>query len=119
MSEILAGRARRPIALMTVAGLALALGCAPGSGPDLSKKTTQGAILGGVVGAAAGRAIGGHDHAAAGIAIGALTGAVAGGLIGRYLDQQAQELDAIPDANVERYEDHLVVGQHCVICHQS
>jgi outer membrane protein OmpA-like peptidoglycan-associated protein len=88
-------------------GLVLAsAGCE--SAPKLSK-TQKGAIVGGLAGAAAGRAIGGHEHAAGGIAIGAVTGAVAGGLIGRYLDQQAQEIDAIPDANVERAEDRLIV----------
>ncbi len=65
--------------------------------------------MGGVAGAAAGRAIGGHDNAAAGIILGGLAGAAAGGLLGRYLDNQAQELDAIPDANVEQQADRLLV----------
>ena len=72
-------------------------------------KTQQGAVLGGVAGAAAGRAIGGHDNAATGIILGGLAGAAAGGLLGRYLDNQAQELDAIPDANVEQQADRLLV----------
>jgi outer membrane protein OmpA-like peptidoglycan-associated protein len=102
---------RRPVAGLAVAvllgpaGLGT-LGCEslPGS------KTTQGAVGGAVAGAALGRAIGGHEHAAAGIAIGAAAGALTGGLIGRYLDNQQKEIDAIPDANVERREDRLLVS---------
>lgn len=90
--------------------VATALGCQTNTGTVIDKKTTQGAILGGLAGAAAGRAIGGHENDTAGILIGAAAGAVAGGLIGRYLDKQQEELDAIPDANVERREDKLIVG---------
>lgn len=107
MQFVLGGSARR----LQAVGLAVAVlvgGAACETTKNLSK-TQKGAILGGLAGAAAGRAIGGHDNAAAGIAIGAVTGAVAGGLIGRYLENQAQEIDAIPDANVERTGDRLVV----------
>ena len=45
-----------------------------------------------------------------GALIGAATGAVTGGLIGAYLDRQAAEIDAIPDANVERSGDLLTVA---------
>lgn len=91
--------------VVAVALLVFHLGCEslPGT------KTQQGAVLGGVAGAAAGRAVGGHDNAAAGIIVGGLAGAVAGGLLGRYLDNQAQELDAIPDAEVEQQADRLLV----------
>ncbi len=75
-----------------------------------NRKATQGAILGTLAGAAAGAAIGGHDHRAGGALIGAATGALAGGLLGRYLDQQAQELDAIPGADVRRRDDSLLVN---------
>ncbi len=44
------------------------------------------------------------------LGIGAATGALAGGLLGRYLDQQAQELDAIPGADVRRRDDSLLVN---------
>ncbi len=80
------------------------------TGTVFDKKATQGAILGTLAGAAAGAAIGGHDHRAGGAIIGAATGALAGGLLGRYLDQQAQELDAIPGADVRRRDDSLLVN---------
>ncbi|UCE86093.1 MAG: OmpA family protein [Deltaproteobacteria bacterium] len=104
------GSQRRIAIQVAVAGLCAALGCETQTGTALDKKSTQGAILGGLAGAAAGRAIGGHEHDTAGILIGAASGAVAGGLIGHYLDKQAQEIDAIPDANVEQRGDVLVVG---------
>jgi hypothetical protein len=101
---------RRVTLCAAVAGLCAVLGCETNTGTALDKKSTQGAILGGLAGAAAGRAIGGHEHDTEGILIGAAGGAVAGGLIGHYLDKQAQELDAIPDANVEQRDDVLIVG---------
>ena len=82
-------------------------GCA--SNP-LDTKTKQGAVLGAIGGAIAGAAIGGKDNRAGGALIGAATGAVAGGLIGRYLDNQARELDAIPGADVQRRDDSLLVN---------
>jgi outer membrane protein OmpA-like peptidoglycan-associated protein len=85
-------------------------GCQTNTGTVMDKKATQGAILGTLAGAAAGAAIGGHDHRAGGAIIGAATGALAGGLLGRYLDQQAQELDAIPGADVQRRDDSLLVN---------
>ena len=92
------------------ANLGVSLGCQTNTGTALDKKSTQGAIIGGVLGAAAGRAIGGHENDTAGILIGAAGGAIAGGMIGHYLDKQESELDAIPDANVERQQDVLVVA---------
>jgi outer membrane protein OmpA-like peptidoglycan-associated protein len=84
-----------------------AFGCQTNTGTILDKKTTQGAILGTLAGAAAGAAI--DKKAGRGALIGAAVGGVAGGLIGNYLDKQAQEIDAIPDANVQRREESLVV----------
>ncbi len=97
--------ARRSGLIVLVGTVWAMLGCEslPGT------KTQQGAVIGGVAGAAAGRAIGGHDHDAAGILVGGAVGALAGGLLGNYLDQQAQELDAIPDAHVEQQADRLLV----------
>ena len=95
--------------LALVAVLAV-VGCQTNTGTVFDKKATQGAILGTLAGAAAGAAIGGHDHRAGGAIIGAATGALAGGLLGRYLDQQAQELDAIPGADVRRRDDSLLVN---------
>ena len=94
------------IAGFAIAGL-LSAGCA--SNP-LDTKTKQGAVIGAIGGALAGAAIGGKDHRAGGALIGAATGAVAGGLLGRYLDNQARELDAIPGADVQRRDDSLLVN---------
>ncbi|HKC49470.1 MAG TPA: OmpA family protein [Myxococcota bacterium] len=88
--------------------LAAALGCAPGQ--PLDTKTKQGAVIGTLAGAATGAAVGGKEHRAGGALIGAAAGAVAGGLIGNYLDKQAQELDAIPGADVTRKDDALLVS---------
>ena len=94
-----------------VAGFAIAAllsaGCATN---PLDTKTKQGAVIGALGGALAGAAIGGKDHRAGGALIGAATGAVAGGLLGRYLDNQARELDAIPGADVQRRDDSLLVN---------
>ncbi len=76
----------------------------------LDNKAKKGAVIGTLAGAAAGAAIGGHDHRAGGALIGAAAGALAGGLVGHYLDRQAQELDAIPGADVERRDDSLLVN---------
>jgi outer membrane protein OmpA-like peptidoglycan-associated protein len=85
----------------------LSAGCATN---PLDTKTKQGAVIGAIGGALAGAAIGGKDHRAGGALIGAATGAVAGGLLGRYLDTQARELDAIPGADVQRRDDSLLVN---------
>jgi outer membrane protein OmpA-like peptidoglycan-associated protein len=100
----------RGAASLALAALLVASGCQTNTGTALDKKTTQGAVLGALAGAAAGRAIGGHDNAAAGILIGAAAGGLTGGLIGNYLDRQQQELDAIPDATVQRREDTLILS---------
>jgi outer membrane protein OmpA-like peptidoglycan-associated protein len=93
----------------TILSVGLAAGCAQ-TGTVLDTKTKQGAVLGALGGALAGAAIGGKDHRAGGALIGAATGALAGGLLGRYLDNQAQELDAIPGADVQRRDDSLLVN---------
>lgn len=102
-------RKLRTLAATTaLAAFASALGCAPGQ--PLDTKTKQGAVVGTLAGAATGAAVGGKKHRAGGALIGAAAGAVAGGLIGNYLDKQAQELDAIPDAEVTRKDDALIVN---------
>jgi outer membrane protein OmpA-like peptidoglycan-associated protein len=102
----------RSVTLVTVLSFVLigATGCATGEGGALDSKTKKGAVLGALAGAAAGAAIGGHDNRVGGVLIGAAAGAIAGGLIGNYLDKQAQELDAIPGAVVERRDDSLLVN---------
>lgn len=95
-------------AIAVIATLALAACANTGGMTDTRAK--KGAIIGAITGAAAGAAIGGKDHRAGGALIGAASGAIAGGLIGKYLDQQAQELDAIPGADVQRRDDSLLVN---------
>ena len=95
--------------LALAAGVALAsMGCNTTTGTAWDNKTTQGAILGTLAGAAAGAAI--DDKSGRGALIGAAVGGVSGGLIGNYLENQRKEIDAIPDANVERRGDALMVA---------
>ena len=104
------GNTGRSLVAISLGVVLLLGGCATNTGTVMDKKTTQGAVLGALAGAAAGRAVGGHENATAGILIGAAGGALAGGLIGNYLDKQAQQIDAIPDANVQRQGDSLLVN---------
>ncbi len=99
-------RTRRAIAACL---LAAALGCQT-TDSVLDNKAKKGALLGALAGAAAGAAIGGHDHRAGGVLIGAAAGAITGGLVGNYLDKQAEELDAIPGAEVQRRDDSILVN---------
>jgi outer membrane protein OmpA-like peptidoglycan-associated protein len=85
-----------------------ASGCQTNTGTIIDKKTTQGAILGTLAGAAAGAAVDSNKRGR-GALIGAAVGGIAGGLIGNYLDKQAKEIDAIPDADVQRRDDSLIV----------
>jgi outer membrane protein OmpA-like peptidoglycan-associated protein len=97
----------RSVVIGALVALLATLGCQTNTGTVLDKKTTQGAILGTLAGAAAGAAI--DDKSGRGALIGAAVGGVTGGLIGNYLDKQAQEIDAIPDADVQRSGDSLLV----------
>ena len=75
--------------------------------------TTKGAVLGTAGGAAVGSAIGaiagGGEGAWKGAAIGAVVGGVGGGLIGRYMDNQAKEMQAVLSENdrVRREQETL------------
>ncbi len=97
---------RTTIVALLIAALA---GCAS-TGGMTDSKAKKGAILGALAGAVAGAAIGGHEHRAGGALIGAASGAIVGGLVGKYLDEQARELDAIPGAEVQRRDDSLLVN---------
>lgn len=93
---------RSPIlALALAAALALTAGCANMS------RTQKGAVAGGAAGAAAGAAL--SDDDTKGAAIGGVAGAVIGGLIGNYLDAQAEEMERIEGAEVERIGEELRV----------
>lgn len=97
-----------PLALLLAVSLST-LACQTTTGTGLDKKSTQGAIAGAIVGAATGAAVDDHKRGR-GALIGAAVGGLAGGLIGHTLDRQAQEIDAIPDAQVDRREDRLFVA---------
>jgi phage tail tape-measure protein len=60
-------------------------------------RTAKGAAIGDAAGTVAGAVIGHH------------TGAAVGGAIGYKLDQQAKELEKIPNTKVTKEEDRLVV----------
>jgi outer membrane protein OmpA-like peptidoglycan-associated protein len=87
---------RRPAAAVLLAAFCAA--CSS-TGEMTDSNANKGALLGG-----------GHEHRAGGVLIGATTGALAGGLAGKYLDQQAAELDAIPGADVQRRDDSLLIN---------
>ena len=108
MERFTRGILRPGVAGLVACALVGALGCQTNTGTVLDKKTTQGAILGTLAGAATGAAVDSHKRGR-GALIGAAVGGIAGGLIGNYLDKQAKELDAIPDADVQRREDSLIV----------
>lgn len=74
-----------------VVAVALALSGCETMGTAAQSKRTQGAVLGGLLGAGTGAIIGSQsDHAGAGTAIGAAIGALGGGLIGNALENQEQ-----------------------------
>lgn len=92
----------KTIAILAVIALgALLAGCAGMS------RTQKGAIIGGAAGAATGAAVSKDDTK--GAIIGGAIGAVAGGIIGNYLDKQAEELEKVEGAKVEREGDELKV----------
>ncbi len=76
-----------------------------------SSKKGTGALIGAGAGAAAGAAIGNNNgNTALGAIIGAAVGGAAGAAIGSYMDNQAEELEQIPGARVERVGEgiHIV-----------
>lgn len=87
--------------LALIAAVALTAGCASMS------RTQKGAVAGGAAGAAVGAAL--SDDDTKGAAIGGVAGAVLGGLIGNYLDAQAEEMERIEGAEVERVGEELRV----------
>ncbi len=99
------------VTLGLVAATSMLASCATQTGTVLDDKRAQGALIGAAAGAATGAAAS-HNNAK-GAGIGALVGALAGAGVGHYLENKeraAQELDAIPDANVEIQGDSVVVS---------
>jgi outer membrane protein OmpA-like peptidoglycan-associated protein len=101
---------RSGVSLSLIAAAGMLASCATNTGTVLDDKRAQGALIGAAAGAATGAAA--SKRNAKGAGIGALVGALAGAGIGHYLENKeraAQELDAIPDANVEIEGDSVVV----------
>jgi outer membrane protein OmpA-like peptidoglycan-associated protein len=96
-------------ALLVPACVGALAACATNTGTVLDDKRTQGAILGTLAGAAAGAAIDDHKRGR-GALIGAAVGGLAGVGIGHYLEKQQQEIDQIPDANVQPQGEGLLVA---------
>src|SRR5262245_41001998 len=96
-------------ALLIPVSLGALAGCATNTGTVLDDKRAQGAILGTLAGAAAGAAIDDHKRGR-GALIGAAVGGLAGVGVGHYLEKQREEIDQIPDANVEQRGEALVVA---------
>lgn len=71
-------------------GIVALAGC-ESMGTAAQSKTTQGAVLGSLLGAGTGAIIGNqtHHHAGAGTAIGAGLGALGGGLVGHAMEEQS------------------------------
>ena len=79
-------------AVIGMAVLAVALSGCESMGTAAQSKTTQGAVLGGLLGAGTGAIVGNQtDHPGAGTAIGAGLGALGGALVGHALEEQGQK----------------------------
>ncbi len=93
------------LALVLLVTVSLATGCEE-TKSAMGSKTTQGAVLGGLIGAGTGAIVGSQTgHPGVGTAIGAGIGAVAGGLIGRALERQEQELRRIEAESYRRDQE--------------
>lgn len=78
-------------AVIGMAAMAVALAGCESMGTAAQSKTTQGAVLGGLLGAGTGAIIGNQsDHAGAGTAIGAGLGALGGAALGHALEESEQ-----------------------------
>lgn len=73
---------------------AVAMAGCESMGTAAQSKTTQGAVLGGLLGAGTGAIIGNQsDHAGAGTAIGAGLGALGGAMVGHALEEQDKKIE--------------------------
>ena len=91
----------KQVTALGMAALAVVLAGCESMGTAAQSKTTQGAVLGGLLGAGTGAIIGNQtDHAGAGTAIGAGLGALGGAMVGHALEenQQKAQQQATPPA---------------------
>lgn len=100
--------------LLAAAGLLTLTACVdPNAYPDdPNARTKSGAVIGGILGAAAGVAASGDGDELKGALIGGAVGAGTGALIGADLDRQAAELRGSLSSNISvtNNGDHLVVN---------
>jgi outer membrane protein OmpA-like peptidoglycan-associated protein len=95
-------RPRIPIFLLSGAALLAVTACTePGyvTGQDQNRKTKQGAVIGGLLGAATGAAV--SDSKGKGALLGGAIGALGGAAIGNALDKQEAELRQQLDSDVK------------------
>ena len=82
----------KQIAAVGMVVLAVALSGCESMGTAAQSKTTQGAVLGGLLGAGTGAIIGNQtDHAGAGTAIGAGLGALGGAMVGNAMEENSRK----------------------------
>ncbi|WP_225026798.1 OmpA family protein [Xinfangfangia pollutisoli] len=104
---------RLPLLLASASVLVTTACVDPNAYPDdPNARTKNGAIMGGILGAAAGVAVSDGDDKLKGALLGAALGAGTGAVIGQSLDQQAAELRSqlSPGISVTNYGDYLVVN---------
>jgi outer membrane protein OmpA-like peptidoglycan-associated protein len=104
---------KTPLLLATAGLLALTACVDPNANPDdPNARTKSGAVIGGILGAAAGVATAGDGDELKGALIGGALGAGTGALIGADLDRQAAELRGSLSGNVSvtNMGDYLVVN---------
>lgn len=104
---------KTPLILATLGALSLSACVDPNAYPnDPNARTKSGAIIGGMLGAAAGVAVSGDGDELKGALLGAAVGAGTGALIGSDLDKQAAELRGSLNSNISvtNMGDYLVVN---------
>lgn len=99
--------------ILSVAALMAVTACVdPNTSNDPNARAKNGAVIGGLLGAAAGASKGGPDQAGRAI-VGGILGAAVGGAIGNTLDQQAADLRSSigsSDISVTNNGSYLVVN---------